>query len=87
MGTGTINIGSRQKGRLSATSVIHCPPDAKSINLAINSLYEPSFTKKLSLTVNPYGNGGASTKIVEVLKYYPLENIKKKSFFDIENNL
>ena len=84
MGTATINIGTRQKGRLSAPSVIHCPPDFNSINSAIHALYDPSFRGSLCTTVNPYGDGGASLKIVEVLKKYSLENIKKKSFFDIE---
>jgi GDP/UDP-N,N'-diacetylbacillosamine 2-epimerase (hydrolysing) len=87
MGTATINIGTRQKGRLSAPSVIHCPPDFKSINNAIHALYDPSFRGKLCTTVNPYGDGGASLRIVEVLTKYPLENIKKKSFFDMEISL
>jgi GDP/UDP-N,N'-diacetylbacillosamine 2-epimerase (hydrolysing) len=87
MGVGTINIGDRQKGRLSATSVIHCYPTVESIRRAIHMLYEPSFRAQLNNTVNPYGQGGACLKIVEVIKKYPLESIKKKSFFDIELNL
>lgn len=87
MGVGTINIGDRQKGRLSATSVIHCYPTVESIRRAIHMLYEPSFRAQLNDTVNPYGQGGACLKIIEVIKKYPLESIKKKSFFDIELNL
>jgi GDP/UDP-N,N'-diacetylbacillosamine 2-epimerase (hydrolysing) len=84
LGVGTVNIGDRQKGRLSASSVIHCNPNVDSIREAINILYEPSFREKLKETVNPYGQGGACLKISEILKKYPLESIKKKTFFDIE---
>lgn len=84
MGIGTINIGDRQKGRLSATSVIHCSPTLEDILRAIHRLYEPSFRVQLKETVNPYGQGGACLKICELIKNYPLESINKKTFFDIE---
>lgn len=83
MGVGTINIGSRQKGRLSASSVIHCSPTHKSIRAAIERLYEPSFRAELASTNNPYGNGGASKKIVEVLNSCNFNKLLKKSFFDL----
>lgn len=84
MGIGTVNIGDRQKGRLSATSVIHCEPNAADILASIYKLYETDFKVKLSSTKNPYGDGGASKKITEVLASYPLEGILKKSFRDIQ---
>lgn len=83
LGVGTINIGDRQKGRLSATSVIHCSPAKDSIRKALARLYEPSFRSSLASTVNPYGNGGASKKIVEVLAHHPFDDLLKKSFFDL----
>lgn len=83
MGIGTINIGDRQKGRLAASSVIHCEPTLNDIRTALNKLYEPSFKSVLIDSVNPYGQGGASKKIVEVLKKYSYEQLLKKSFFDL----
>jgi len=85
MGVGTINIGDRQKGRLSASSVIDCAPTAGSIREALVKLYDPAFRSTLGETVNPYGNGGASKKIVEALSTYPIDNLLKKSFYDIPN--
>jgi GDP/UDP-N,N'-diacetylbacillosamine 2-epimerase (hydrolysing) len=82
MGVGTVNIGDRQKGRLSAASIIHCAPTLDSIRAALTQLYEPSFRSSLAATINPYGSGGASKKIVEVLKSHPFEGLLKKSFFD-----
>lgn len=86
MGIGTINIGDRQKGRLAASSVINCAPTADSISEALAKLYDPEFRSMLSQTVNPYGYGGASKKIVEVLSAYPIDNLLKKSFYDIPND-
>jgi GDP/UDP-N,N'-diacetylbacillosamine 2-epimerase (hydrolysing) len=83
MGVGTINIGDRQKGRLSASSVIHCEPNLKSIREALKRLYEPTFQHSLAETINPYGSGGASQKIVEVLRTHPFNSLIKKSFFDL----
>ena len=84
MHIGTINIGDRQKGRLSADSVIHCLPQLESIRSALQRLYAPAFKSTLSATINPYGNGGASRKIVEVIKNLPLDGLIKKSFYDID---
>jgi GDP/UDP-N,N'-diacetylbacillosamine 2-epimerase (hydrolysing) len=83
MGIGSINIGDRQKGRLSATSIIHCPPDRIEIQKAIHQLYAPVFRKSLQGTINPYGNGGASQKILEVIGSHSLNGLLKKSFYDL----
>lgn len=82
-GKGTVNIGDRQRGRLKAESVIDCAPDRYSIVAAIQQLYSPIFQAKLKAVRNPYGDGGASEKIVQVLKEYPLESVLKKSFHDL----
>ncbi|MEJ8674900.1 UDP-N-acetylglucosamine 2-epimerase [Chromobacterium amazonense] len=83
MGIGTVNIGDRQKGRLSASSVIHCAPSQNSIHDAIARLYDSSYRLTLPQTVNPYGDGGASKRIVEILTNTPIGNLTKKSFFNI----
>lgn len=84
MGIGTVNIGDRQKGRLAADSVINCPPERQAIHTALQYLYSPEFRQSLPTMVNPYGNGGASEKIVQILKDYPLDGILKKSFHDLD---
>ena len=80
---GTINIGDRQSGRLQATSIINCDPEQKSITNAISILYSPSFQVNLSQASNPYGEGGASEKVVNVLKIINIKNIVKKAFYDL----
>lgn len=80
---GTIDIGDRQRGRLQAGSVIHCEPTHQSIAGALKRLYSAEFQLNLPHTRNPYGEGGASEKTVEVLKRYPLQAILKKTFYDL----
>jgi GDP/UDP-N,N'-diacetylbacillosamine 2-epimerase (hydrolysing) len=82
---GTINIGDRQRGRLQASSVINCEANQKSISSGIEMLYEPEFQLNLSQVRNPYGEEGASDKIVDILKTISIKNIVKKTFHDLTN--
>ncbi|PPB58004.1 UDP-N-acetylglucosamine 2-epimerase (hydrolyzing) [Campylobacter hyointestinalis subsp. hyointestinalis] len=83
----TINIGDRQKGRIKADSIIDCEPNKSSIQKAINKAYTKEFKSVLENTINPYGDGNASIKIIEVLKKVNLDNILKKKFWDIGCNI
>jgi GDP/UDP-N,N'-diacetylbacillosamine 2-epimerase (hydrolysing) len=82
-GIGTINIGDRQKGRISLESVINCDPLEKSINEAFYILYSDKFQNILKSIQTPYGNGDASEKIIKIIKNFDLDNILKKSFYDL----
>ena len=81
-GIGTINIGDRQKGRINLVSVINCNPTKESISNAFNKLYSERFQKALNDVKSPYGNGGTSEKIKNIVKNFDLNNILKKSFYD-----
>jgi GDP/UDP-N,N'-diacetylbacillosamine 2-epimerase (hydrolysing) len=80
---GTINIGDRQKGRLKAKSIIDCKPTKKSIKLAIDKLYGYKFQKSLDLVKNPYGDGDAIKKIMNILLKKTVPKNMKKSFYDL----
>jgi GDP/UDP-N,N'-diacetylbacillosamine 2-epimerase (hydrolysing) len=79
---GTINIGDRQRGRLQAASVINCEPNRQSIEVALKRLYLADFQVSLSQVLNPYGEGGASEKIIASIKSAPLEDVLKKRFYE-----
>ncbi len=79
---GTVNIGDRQKGRLKAASIIDCPPERAAIGAAVTRLYDPAFRQGLNSVENPYGDGGATARIVKVLEAFPLPNLRKKAFYD-----
>jgi GDP/UDP-N,N'-diacetylbacillosamine 2-epimerase (hydrolysing) len=80
----TINIGDRQKGRLKAKSVIDCLPTSQIITASILKGLSDDFKEVLNDTINPYGEGGASQKIIQTLESIELTDIIKKKFYDIE---
>lgn len=80
----TVDIGDRQRGRLAATSVVHCEPTHASITQAIN--------KALAMdcidVVNPYGDGETAGRIVKVLHSLPTAAVLlKKHFHMVESSL
>ena len=81
---GTINIGDRQKGRIKASSVIDCEPKKKSITKAFTKLYSRDFISTLKTSINLYGDGHSSQKIIDKIKTTDLKTILKKSFFDLK---
>lgn len=80
---GTINIGDRQRGRLRASSVIDCAPNKDEILKALARLFSAEFQAEATRTVNPYGSGGASEKVVEVLSRVSCASLAKKRFHDL----
>ena len=81
LGTPTVNIGDRQKGRLMAETVIGCMPETGAIQAAIRQAeqmpHRPSFL---------YGDGKTSEKIVKILKEFFQTDYRhwKKTFYDME---
>jgi GDP/UDP-N,N'-diacetylbacillosamine 2-epimerase (hydrolysing) len=68
----TINIGTRQQGRLRPKNVIDVPHDKHNIIEAISECIK---IKKNNLEFdNPYGDGNSSQKIIEYLKSIDISN-------------
>lgn len=82
LGTGTVDIGSRQQGRLRAPSVISCHPDRDQIAAAITRLHSKEFRAVVKKRESPYGRAGASAKVVQTLSTIALDSILKKHFVD-----
>lgn len=77
----TVNIGDRQKGRLSAKSVINCGNDTKDIINAMELAYSNEFVKSIQNIYNPYGDGNTSEKIFKIIEKYLFDediDLKKK---------
>jgi UDP-N-acetylglucosamine 2-epimerase (non-hydrolysing)/GDP/UDP-N,N'-diacetylbacillosamine 2-epimerase (hydrolysing) len=79
----TVNIGERQRGRVRATSVIDCAEKADNITAAVEKALSGEFRKTLPGVRNPYGEGGASKRIQEILKGTDLSGILMKRFHNI----
>ncbi len=84
---GTIDIGNRQKGRIRAKSVIQCAAKKNEIIESLEKLYSDDFQSALCTTKNPYGEGGATSKIIEILERLDLKNMLDKKFNDINFEL
>ena len=68
LGCPTVNIGSRQKGRLRATNILDVGYDRDAIAAAVlHSLEDEGFRARCRDCQNPYGVGNAGPKIAGVL--------------------
>lgn len=77
-----VNLGSRQQGRVCSRNVIHAEIIKESIVRAIGLAVSPAFRESLRGLVNPYGDGNAAPRIVEILKTIPLgRNLLMKKFY------
>lgn len=73
-GCPTVNIGSRQLGRLRAENVIDTGYDDDEIRAAIERcLFDDKFRKDCRAVENPYGVGDAGKKIADVLARVSLD--------------
>lgn len=68
----TVNVGIRQLGRERARNVLDADADEAAILDKIGEAGSPRFRQSLKGMTNPYGDGHASEKIVEILTSVPL---------------
>jgi UDP-N-acetylglucosamine 2-epimerase (non-hydrolysing)/GDP/UDP-N,N'-diacetylbacillosamine 2-epimerase (hydrolysing) len=78
----TVNIGERQRGRERGANVIDAPANREAVLSAIALARSGKFRESLRGMTNPYGDGTASEKIVDVLTSAPLgrELLVKKAW-------
>jgi UDP-N-acetylglucosamine 2-epimerase (non-hydrolysing)/GDP/UDP-N,N'-diacetylbacillosamine 2-epimerase (hydrolysing) len=67
-----VNIGERQRGRERAANIIDATANRDEIIAAVKRARSQPFRESLSGMNNPYGEGAASEKILEVLTNAPL---------------
>ena len=79
----TINLGDRQKGRVRAASVIDCDETEASLRAALDQALSPAFQALAQKVVNPYGDGGASARIADIIATTPLSRATAKAFWDL----
>jgi GDP/UDP-N,N'-diacetylbacillosamine 2-epimerase (hydrolysing) len=73
----SINIGTRQEGRLRAKSVIDVGYDKKQIkNAILKAIGDKKFLNKLKKSKSLYGNGHTSDKIIKILENIDTKNIQ-----------
>lgn len=78
--TPTVNIGDRQKGRITGPTIFKCVTEKQAIQEAIRRALQFDKTKKWK---HPYGNGTAANQILDIIKKsIPVKLMK--SFYNIK---
>ena len=77
----TVNIGTRQDGRLRANSIIDVKFGQNEIRTAIETALSPLFKSRCSTATSKYGYGNTAKTIADTLKNAPLTT--HKTFFNI----
>lgn len=83
LGVPTVNIGSRQAGRIFADSVIHAAVTTDAIVTAINTALTPAIRASVQKTVNPYEKKAVIDSILQLLKEWDATNVVTKDFYDV----
>jgi len=87
MGKPTVNIGPRQQGRVRAPSVIDCADNTDAILAAIGCALSPAAQAIAAQRESPYGRGGASKRIKDVLATVELDFLVVKRFHRLHISL
>lgn len=79
----TVDIGDRQRGRIAASSVIHCGITGQEIRKAMEDALGMKSLLAEKAVVNPYEADGTSEKIISICKEFVINNridLKKKFY-------
>ena len=79
----SVNIGIRQQGRIHPLSVINTPFKADSIMSSIRLGLSTNFREQIAAMEHPFGNGTTSQTIVDVLATCNLDQLLRKTFYDL----
>ena len=79
-GVPTVNIGSRQAGRIICQNVLCCDAAAPAIEAALRRALTPEFSAIAHTAQSPYNGGDTSGKICRVLAQFDFA--KPKTFYD-----
>lgn len=83
-GVPTLDIGVRQKGRISSESVIHCGASLSEIKDGIDKVLSIDTKRLADKSLNPYQKENTIENIINVIKGYPLAKITTKSFYNFK---
>lgn len=82
-GIPTLNIGNRQRGRITASSIINCSTSIDDISEGMKILLSEEVIRSAKSVRNPYEKENTAEQIFNIIKEYPLENIIIKKFHNL----
>ena len=63
-----VDVGERQRGRLRGDNVVHADEGRAPVEAALRTALSPQWRDRTAATVNPYGAGGASARILAIVR-------------------
>lgn len=85
-GLPVVNVGDRQHGRIMGDNVIQASLSREALDTAIVRALSPDFREMLAGMTNPYGDGKAVPRIIDILRHVPLAELRRKRFVDWGEN-
>lgn len=79
VGLPVINLGERQRGRMSGRNVIFCDGDRSSLKDALREMQSEAFKAGMATLTNPYGDGHSAAKAARLLASIPFSTLIKKT--------
>jgi UDP-N-acetylglucosamine 2-epimerase (non-hydrolysing) len=84
LGVPVVDVGDRQQGRLRGDNVLHAAEaDEAAIAAAVRECLTAPFRERARRTSNPYGDGHAAQRIVEVVRRAVAGGLARKPFIDL----
>jgi UDP-hydrolysing UDP-N-acetyl-D-glucosamine 2-epimerase len=84
LGVPSVDIGTRQAGRVRPAGVVHAEPDTESIIRSIERATSPEHRALAASATNPFGSGHAAERIADVLADVGLrERARSARFVDL----
>ena len=83
LGIPVVNIGNRQKGRLTSPGIINSSGDIDSILSSITKSLTKEHLEISRKKISPYGKPGSALRITDIIKKVNLDGILDKRFFNL----
>lgn len=81
VGVAAVDVGERQRGRLHADNVVHGAEGEVAVGAALDLALSEDHRARAAAVVNPYGDGHAAARVVDVVRAAPAAS-RAKPFVD-----
>ncbi len=82
LGVPVVDVGDRQRGRLRGPNVLQCVEGEEAVAAALEVALSEAHRRTAAAVVNPYGDGHASARVLDVVRAAPAVS-RTKPFVDV----
>jgi UDP-N-acetylglucosamine 2-epimerase (non-hydrolysing) len=77
VGVPVVDVGDRQRGRLRGDNVVHADEGEAAVGAALDLALSPEHRARSAAAANPYGDGHAAGRVVDVVRAAPAAALAK----------